>query len=77
MRKLLIEVHGFVMLKGLKDGFKYLLIEKNHEKYGLVYEVKKPLGKNTIIMHYKSSVDNWINSKSKINYIEILSEEII
>jgi hypothetical protein len=75
MEEILIEVHGFVMLKGLNDGFKYLLIQKKHPEHGLIYEVRKPMGKKLIVSHYKSSVDLWIKEPGKQNnYIEILSK---
>lgn len=69
----LISVHGFVMVRNLNDGCKYKITERVDPKYGMVYDVRKPLGKKVIVTHYKSTIDLWISDDvNRINRIEII-----
>jgi hypothetical protein len=67
----IILVHGFVMLKGLKDGQKYR-VQSMPDYIGIpTYQFTKAKGKKVVCRHHTSDVDIMIQEKN-LNRIEVL-----
>lgn len=67
-----IKVHGFVMLKGLDDGFRYEV-----EKLDMWTSISttytytfRRIGSKFRVRHFASSVDSWINETEDLNRIQ-------
>lgn len=59
-----IDVHGFVMLKGIEGSLKVLKIDD------ISYYFTRPKGKKVVARHYFSDIDRWVDTNiSDINYI--------
>lgn len=67
----IIEVHGWVMLKGLEGGNKYKVSRVSKRSGKDVYWFSKPRGKKEIVGHYAHDVDISINELNG-NRIEII-----
>lgn len=66
----IIEVHGWIMAKGLEGGCKYKIARIGQHAGKDVYWFSKPRGKKEIIGHYVSDIDMWIDPLNN-NRIEI------
>lgn len=71
-----ILVHGFVMLKGLDDGFRYRVVNTTPYFGSFAYQFKKIGSRAKSVRHYASSVDAWIRDKDHpdLNRIEVDTE---
>lgn len=67
----IIEVHGWVMLKGLVDGGKYKVTRIEKTQDDSIYFFSKARGNKEIIGHYAYNIDMMINSNNG-NRIEII-----
>ena len=72
----IIEVIGWVMLKGLDDGKRYKVARIEKHFMGDVYYFSKPKGKKIVIGHYCYDVDGYINNSNN-NRIEIVEKSIL
>jgi myosin heavy subunit len=68
----IIEVHGFVMLKGLDGGNKYKVAKISEKNRRHVYWFSKARGKKIVIGHYTSDVDMLVHDNSDYNFIRIM-----
>jgi hypothetical protein len=71
----IILVHGFVMMKGLKDGKKYRVQSMPKLKMfydAETYQFTKAFGTKFVCRHLAESVDCWIGQPENLNRIEIL-----
>jgi hypothetical protein len=69
-----IRVHGWVMLRGLKDG--EYLVKSVGNRYGYpTYSFVKPRGKHVVAVHFAATVDAWVRpaGHADLNRIEVLS----
>lgn len=68
-----IEIHGFVMLKGFNDGDMYRCISLSGD--GRIYYFKKINKNNKLskksIGFYKNQIDGWIGNNLDNNHISI------
>ena len=71
----IINVFGFIMLKGLNDSEKYRVSRVSMYGNNSVYWFTKPRGKKELIGHYTNDVDIWIGNNNKnLNRIDIISK---
>jgi hypothetical protein len=61
-----IQVHGWVMLKGVEGELKVSKIDD------ISYSFTKPKGTKVVCRHYINSVDLWVNDSENNNRIEII-----
>jgi len=67
--KSLVKIHGWVMLKKVKENKTYLII---HDDTHAIYWFCTPSTKRAKVGHFASDVDCWVNNLKNYNRIEIL-----
>lgn len=65
----LVQIHGWVMLKKVKSGNKYLII---HDGMNKLYWFCTPSTKKAKIGHFSDDVDCWVNPENHPNNNKIV-----